>query len=672
MSRIVMKWTIGVAVAFGVVLGCSSAINSGGSGNGGSGGTGGFATVESVFSEAPPSPGGTGGVIDPTDDTPVGEETRSFFTAFQIDPTAEDSAGPKFVVSGDVDQDGLTDLVSAWNQSQPIQVHLQRRDAEGNISFRTVTIAGTTPTAVMAGIELGFINNDAFPDLVVLVKATGFVTLCPPPVAGQPPSFISNTEGEIVVYFNPGVAGLVPDGDSWDEMILVNPFVQDRWIHNQFPGIEEEEFNIGKTSPEFNGFTSLAVGNIDGRQGDEIVVALNPGECETLGQKPPTNTVDLWINPGGAASTDSAQWGVPGLPSLSRGVPISIMSDAPSFRDVILNDVDNDGDLDVVATVSNALSQNVRWARNPLVAHNPGGPSGAAAVISGDVPGTNFCEGGANEGAACEDNSDCAGVDDGSCVAGDCVGGANPGADCTSAGDCAGVEDGTCQIGTWWYFDDQWEERPIGQLDTGAEVATMGDVDGDGFDDIVVRSREGQLIQWFRRPSAQVVSPEFPPSDPTPDRFNFPWPVFTMTEFVDQMPEAVALGDVTGDGQLDLVASALGAVYWIDRTPAPTVFDPWSPNTIIQDSPATTADPSQAGGSGSGGGTTTNPTQTTPGSGVGVNATDTDTSINYLLVVDLDGDGRMDVVGTLDRRTGTGLSDDRLVWYRNTRTEDDE
>lgn len=669
MSRIVLKWSISLVVAFGVILGCTSIITDGGSGNGGSGGTGGFATVDSVFSDAAPSPGGTGGVVNPDADTPAGEATRSFFTAFQIDPTAEDSAGPKFVVSGDVDQDGLTDLVSAWNQSQPVQLHLQRRDPQGNISFRTVTIAGTTPTAIMAGVELGFINGDAFPDIIVLVKATGFVTLCPPPVPGQAPSIISNSEGEIVVYFNPGNADQVPDGDTWNEMILVNPFVQDRWIHNQFPGIEEQDFEDGKTHPEFNGFTALAVGNLDGRQGDEIVVALNPGECETLGQKPPTNTVDLWINPSGAASEDSAQWGVPGLPSLSRGVPISLIADAPSFRDVILNDVDDDGDLDVVATVSIAISQNVRWVRNPLVPHNAGGPDGFAAVTSGSVPGINLCEGGVNDRGVCEDDGDCLGVDDGSCIGGTCQGGENPGADCTSADQCAGLEDGRCEIGTWWYFDDQWEERPIGQLDTGAEVATMGDVDGDGFDDIVVRSREGQIIQWFRRPSAQVVPPEFPPSDPTPDRFNFPWPVFTMTEFVDQMPEAVALGDVTGDGQLDLLAAARGAVYWIDRTPAPTVYDPWSPNTIIQDSPGATVDPSQAGGSGSGGGTTTAPTQT-PGSGVGVEQVDTNTSINALLVVDLDGDGRVDVVGTLDRRTGTGLSDDRLVWYRNTRTEE--
>ena len=48
---------------------------------------------------------------------------------------------------------------------------------------------------------------------------------------------------------------------------------------------------------------------------------------------------------------------------------------------------------------------------------------------------------------------------------------------------------------------------------------------------------------------------------------------------------------------------------------------------------------------------------------------DTTTVINTLLIVDLDADGRNDIVGTLDRRAGSGLSDDRLVWYRNTKSD---
>ena len=55
------------------------------------------------------------------------------------------------------------------------------------------------------------------------------------------------------------------------------------------------------------------------------------------------------------------------------------------------------------------------------------------------------------------------------------------------------------------------------------------------------------------------------------------------------------------------------------------------------------------------------------GAGVGVTAVDSSTHVNSLLVVDLDGDGKDDIIGTLDRRSGSGLSDDRLVWYRNTK-----
>ena len=115
--------------------------------------------ADNEYSDAAASPGGTGGV--PVTGVAVeGEETQSFFTAFQLDPEAEDTAGPKFVVSGDINQDGLIDLVTAWNQSQPVQLHLQQRDGDGNIAFRTISIAGTNPVAVVAGVALGNINDD--------------------------------------------------------------------------------------------------------------------------------------------------------------------------------------------------------------------------------------------------------------------------------------------------------------------------------------------------------------------------------------------------------------------------------------------------------------------------------------------------------------------------------
>ena len=155
------------------------------------------------------------------------------------------------------------------------------------------------------------------------------------------------------------------------------------------------------------------------------------------------------------------------------------------------------------------------------------------------------------------------------------------------------------------------------------------------------------------KPNTLTIEPEFPPSDPIPDRFNFPWPVFTLTEFAGQTPQAIAIGDVTNDGQNEVMIAVEGGVFWYDGTINATVYDPWVANTIIQD---TASDGVTLGG-------------VTPGAGVGVQQVDTSTNINALLIADLDGDGRNDIIGTLDRRSGAGLSDDRLVWYRNTREE---
>ncbi|MCH8243020.1 MAG: VCBS repeat-containing protein [Planctomycetes bacterium] len=638
MNATVRKWVVITGTMLAIVVGCNPTVTpvvDTGTG------TDGLAVSDGGFSDAPVSPGGTGGVLDVGGDVGIdevvitedgGEETRSFFTAFQIDPTAEDTAGPKFVVAGYVDDpnapDGerTLDLVTGWNQSQPIQVHFQQRNADGTISFRTVVLAGTSPVAVIAGVELGHINADEFLDVVVLVKAAGNETFCPPPPPPPPtllpdgtfffpppaePTRISLLEGVILVYFNPG-DGTDPEtgepmyfnGDRWRQIVdaptrppgFVNGRLVDedgnQWIHNQFPGREDVSIDDSKTQPESSGFTSLVVVDVDEDGFDDVLVALNPGECEALGQAPPVNTIDLWMNPGFRNGEDpefAEFWGTPHpngnwSDGRTRRVPITLMVAGARVKDIAVYDVDGDDDVDVVATYPNAISNNISWARNPLY------------IVSRELE---------------------------------------------FPGDFDAV------VATPWEF------RPIGQLDSEADALTLGDIDNDGFTDVVVRSTNGQLVQWFRRPNAQSIQPEFPPFDPTPDRFNFPWNVFTLTEFDQQAPEGMAVGDLTGDGQVELAIAAEGAVFWYDGTLSETVFDAWAPNTIIQDSPADAAD-------------------LTPGAGVGVSAVDVSTSINDILIVDLDEDGRLDIVATLDRRSGSGLSDDRIVWYRNIRTEEDE
>lgn len=510
---------------------------------------GGYLQPDNEFSDAPTSPGGEA----PGAEVVEGEQTQSFFTAIQIDPVREDTAGPKFVIAADIDQDGLLDLISAWNESQPVQLHLQRRAADGAIWFRSITLAGTFPISIVAGVEVGQINDDGWLDIVVLVKATGEQGLCPPEIPGDDPTPLGLMVGQIMVYFNPADPAAIVNGDNWNELTIT--------MAREFPGLDNDSFDDTATYPENNGFTALAVGQVDGQLGDDIVVAFNAAMCKTLGQDPPINTFDLYVNPGGDLAHDDANW----------DEKVVIDWNLPEVKDVMLVDIDQDGDLDVVGTRPNAVSANIRWYRNPL------------------------------------------------------------------------IEQGT--------VDAPWDDRPIGQLRTEADVLAMGDMDGDGYDDVIVRSTTGGLIQWFRRPGEVIIEPEFPGTDPNPNRTDFPWPVFTLTEFELQSPEAIAVGDLTGDGQVDLVVAAEGAVRWFDGTTGASLFDEWAGAPIFNDSP--------------------NSTGTDPAAG-GLDTSDPDTHINTLLIVDLDGDGRNDIVATLDRRTLSGLTNDSLVWYRNIRTEDNE
>ncbi|MCH7993924.1 MAG: hypothetical protein IIB57_05715 [Planctomycetes bacterium] len=247
MNATVRKWVVITGTTLAIVVGCNPTVTPVGD-TGTS--TDGLAVSDGGFSDAPVSPGGTGGVVDVGGDVGIdevvitedgGEETRSFFTAFQIDPTAEDTAGPKFVVAGYVDDpnapegERTLDLVTGWNQSQPVQIHFQQRNADGTISFRTVVLAGTSPVAVIAGVELGHINADEFLDVVVLVKASGHPAICPRKAAvdnefteeeEDKDTVVSLLEGVILVYFNPG-DGIDPEtgepmylnGDRWRQIV---------------------------------------------------------------------------------------------------------------------------------------------------------------------------------------------------------------------------------------------------------------------------------------------------------------------------------------------------------------------------------------------------------------------------------------------------------------------
>ncbi|HUU84306.1 MAG TPA: VCBS repeat-containing protein [Phycisphaerae bacterium] len=479
-------------------------------------------------------------------------QTASFFTAVQVDPRSEDSAGPQLVDAADLDGDGLMDLASIWNESQPLQVHLQRRDADGALYFLTLPIGGTTPIARASGLKIADMDVDGRPDLVVLIKDTGLVALCDPErddcdVTDNGGVVSGAIDGGLVIFYNPPD----PIADVWEPTTLLNSFRA---------GTDGE-------LPEEGGYTDLDIGDFDGRFGPDLVVAFNSAEGD-----PQVHRIDIYVNPGGEASRNDGSW-----------ERTTVFEDLPTAKSVAVLDVDRDGDYDIVGTFPDSKSAMVFWLPNPF------NRDGADAV-------------------------------------------ANPEA--------------------WDLF------APIGQIATGADTLAIGDVDNDGISDVMVRSSGGRVVQWFKGP--QVPSTTF---------IRNPWQVYTLAQFTERQPQGMAVGDLTGDGQVEAVIAAEGAVVWFDSLAAPSVYDHWGENLIVDEGPpdvvvvdtAAVSEPATDPAADAAG--VTQETQQPAAQELET----TGTLVNALLIVDVDGDGFNDIVGTIDRKELSGLTNDALIWFRNNR-----
>jgi hypothetical protein len=519
-----------VIVLAAIVVGCRTEyLNNGGAENPEEGGmtTDPDLDISGYFVEGSHDVEGGGPPPTKTEEEDEGEETQSHFRAIQLDPNQEDTAGAKFIRAVDMNDDGLMDIVSGHTQSQPVQIHLQRRDGD-NISFQTVTIGGTAPIGVIGGIDVADMDEDGAIDVVVLVKHTGELAYC---LDGK-----SDNEaftGVIIILFAPAPGEDITDGDAWEQVALLNSYsVQNSRWGRASSGMRAIDF------PEEGGYTDIAVGDIDGANGPDIVVTSNVAAPDCNSGK---NVVELWLNPG-AGARDGTHHTLPAgtvdFPSPPTfWYPVWLASDAPIVRACELMDVDNDGDLDIISAYSDSYSQNVRWHRNPLV------EAGADAITEG-VP------------------------------------------------DDQGVQ-------AW--VAGRWEKRPIGTVDGDIGAIVLGDMDNDGYDDVFVRAFQASTAMWFRRPTVDTsVEPTFPPGEgegedhtPLPDRFNFPWQVYAMDVYYPYRPVGLGVGDLTNDGKNDATVSVGGALYWYDSTLAASVFDEWGRDFVLDDTKAngTTDDP---------------------------------------------------------------------------------
>ena len=326
--------------------------------------------------------------------------TLGFFSAFQVDPRSEDSAGPQFVVAEDLNGDGLLDLVSSWKQTQPIQIHFQHRSATGSISFETIALPDELPMVRVAGLKVADFDRDGRSDIAVLVKDAPLLpTTCLASQAAEDTGG-DGLSGTIAIYFGPENLDHANRPLAWEVKTVGASLLSGS--------------GSGDEAPELDGYTAMAIGDMDGDGDMDIVLAWN-SNCGG-------NHVLVFSNLGGGPVRDGT-WAVEAMPSL--------FADDVAVKDVALADVDRDGDLDIIATRPQAEAVRIHWFRNPVI----------------DI------------------------LDD------------------------------------FHISDGQWQIGAVGQIDSGADIIRVGDVDLDGIVDVVMRSSTGRLIQWLKGPDTPTTAP---------------------------------------------------------------------------------------------------------------------------------------------------------------------
>ncbi len=506
-----------------------------------------------------------GGSTPGGDGTAPGDQIE--WPALQVDPPGEDTAGFNQVRSADLNRDGLPDLITAAYESQPVQIHLQQVAPDGTISFRSMSIAGSGPIYQINELKIADMDQDGNLDIVLAVRDDGFV----------PQSDCASRQGAIIILFSP------PDPTQqteWVELNLTRTFT----CSIVFLGTPTEEcLQTGDSCPPTQAITSVAEG-FDGN--DRCVSSVDVADVNFYGypdivaamngcddKDAPTKQIRLFINPGNG-QTRADQTLVGTVPSDSNG----------DGTDDTCEAVTSNQWQEVLLQLEFVDAQSVRFSDVDV--------DGDLDVIALRPESKTY----------------------------DITWQANP---LLPAGGNL--------------FDPFWGDvqggvtsiHSIGESEAGLDIIEIGDLDGDGLEDVLALGKADRLLRWFRHPKDAGAQ-------------YFPWDVYNIVQYSELTPSAMEIADVDGDGQMDIVAAADGRIRWF--TPlGESPYQPWSEQFVIND--------------------------TLISDGAGTASESAYPPINSVHAVDINGDGRMDIAATFDR---AGTDNDAVIWFENVDLTEEE
>jgi hypothetical protein len=284
---------------------------------------------------------------------------------------------PNLVVAGDIDGDGDLDLLTSNYYDNTVSVRLNGGNNQGTNTGVFAAPAVSPEVAVGYGptsLLLGDIDGDGDLDLAVPNQSnTVSIRLNGGNATGTNTGIFSGSQ-EVAVGNNPLGAALGDvDGDGDLDVVTANASassVSVRLNGGDATGTNTGTFSSGTTIAVGYSPASVALGDIDG-----------DGDLDLLTTNQSSNTVSVRLNGGDATSSASGVFAAPAPVNL----PEVAVGSRPS--QVVLADVDADGDLDVLTAnyYSNTVSVRLNQAALPAITgFTPAlGPIGSSITING-------------------------------------------------------------------------------------------------------------------------------------------------------------------------------------------------------------------------------------------------------------------------------------------------